>query len=101
MHEHNIIHGDSKYDNVMGDGLILFDSPPHPFEPFMKRDFSGPAPDPITQTLRPIKYYFIDFGLSREYWPGDTPYLKDAPWGGDWTGPEHQGPKTICATPTL
>ncbi|KAG6900305.1 hypothetical protein C0993_012737 [Termitomyces sp. T159_Od127] len=58
----------------MGDGLILFESPPHPDDFYMKRDFSGPAPDPTTRTLRPIKYYFIDFDLSHKYRAEDAPY---------------------------
>ncbi|KAG6900303.1 hypothetical protein C0993_012735 [Termitomyces sp. T159_Od127] len=92
-----ILISDSKCDNIMGDGLILFDSPPHPSQRIMKRDFSGRAPKPTTRTLRPIKYYFIDFDLSHKYREEDAPYLKDAPWGGDWTVPEHQGPNfTPC-----
>ncbi|KAG5349244.1 hypothetical protein E4T56_gene5917 [Termitomyces sp. T112] len=99
MHEHNTIHGDSKCDNIMGDGLMLFDSPPHPSERIMKRDFSDRAPRPTTRTLRPIKYYFIDFGLSHNYQGEDPPYLRPAPWGGDWTVPEHQGPNFAPCDP--
>lgn len=37
----------------------------------MKRDWSGEA-KPRTRTARPVKYYFIDFGLSKRYGDKDS-----------------------------
>lgn len=44
---------------------------------------------PFSRTLKPVKYYFIDFGLSKIYRPQDVPFLKQPPWGGDKSVPEH------------
>ncbi|KAG6910427.1 hypothetical protein DXG01_010782 [Tephrocybe rancida] len=89
MHENLVIHGDCKSDNIMADTLRLFDFPPHPVRPYMKRDFSGMMLEPASRTLKPVKYYLIDFGLSKIYRPEDAPFLEQPPWGGDRTVPEH------------
>ncbi|KAG5349874.1 hypothetical protein E4T56_gene8386 [Termitomyces sp. T112] len=89
MHENHIIHGDCKSDNIMADTAHLFHSPPHPWDNHMKRDFSGKVPKPNPRTLMPVKYHLIDFGLSEIYRPEDAPFLKQPPWGGDKTVPEH------------
>ncbi|KAG6901324.1 hypothetical protein C0995_013582 [Termitomyces sp. Mi166 len=89
VHENHIIHGDCKSDNIMADTAGLFDSPPHPSKTNMKRDFSGKLSKPISRTLKPVKYYLIDFGLSEIYRPEDAPFLKQPPWGGDKTVREH------------
>ncbi|KAG6918251.1 hypothetical protein DXG01_015625 [Tephrocybe rancida] len=99
MHENNIAHEyerwlifslrDCKYDNLMADSKHLFDCPPHPFNNFMRRDFKKPASIITSRTIKPVKYYLIDFDLSKEYPPGGPPRLEDPPWGGDRTVPEH------------
>ncbi|KAG5351585.1 hypothetical protein C0989_005741 [Termitomyces sp. Mn162] len=88
MHEHNIAHEDCKYNNIMADSQHLFDAPPHPFLTFMKRDFTGRPSIVASRTIKPVKYYLIDFDLSKEYPPG-APRLEEPPWGGDKTVPEH------------
>ncbi|KAG6910423.1 hypothetical protein DXG01_010778 [Tephrocybe rancida] len=92
MHENNVVHGDCKRDNIMADTLHLFNAPPHPVRSYMKRDFSGIISKPVPRTLRPVKYFLIDFDLSKVYRPEDAPFLRDPPWGGDSTVPEHQIP---------
>jgi hypothetical protein len=89
---------DCKYDNFMADASPLYDSPPHPFSNHMKRDFSGEAKHSSTRTRRPIKYYLVDFGLSRRYNPGDSeaPYLEPPGWGGDKTVPEFLASSNHC-----
>ncbi|KAG6863865.1 hypothetical protein C0993_010093 [Termitomyces sp. T159_Od127] len=76
----------------MADTTCLFESPPHPWERHMRRDFSRKVSKPIARTLKPVKYYLIDFGLSEIFQPKDTPPLKRPPWGGDKTVPEHLVP---------
>ncbi|KAG5353282.1 hypothetical protein C0989_008790 [Termitomyces sp. Mn162] len=88
MHEHNIAHEDCKYNNIMADSQHLFDSPPHPFRTFTKRDFAGRPSIVASRTIKPVKYYIIDFDLSKEYPPGAS-RLEEPPWGGDKTVPEH------------
>ena len=46
------------------------------------------AKEPYTRTLKPPKYYIIDFGMSRQYSPGDHHPTETAPDGGDRTVPE-------------
>ncbi|KAG5652091.1 hypothetical protein H0H81_006310 [Sphagnurus paluster] len=71
----------------MANTLSLFDSPPHPLKPRMKLDWSGTMTKPTSRTKRPVKYYFIDFDLSRMYEPEEH-RLETPPWGGDKTVPE-------------
>lgn len=80
----------------MADTACLFDSPPHPLERHMKRDFSGRASKPTPRTLKPVKYYIIDFGLSEIFRPEDAPPLKQPPWGGDKSVPEHLVSSVPC-----
>ena len=74
--------------NVMMDPTPLYPKPYHPIEYGRLRDFSdgGSFPsDPkhYTRTQRPVKYYFVDFGISRRYNPDDGPPLEDPIFGGD------------------
>ncbi|KAG6901306.1 hypothetical protein C0995_013876 [Termitomyces sp. Mi166 len=98
MHEHNIAHGDCKHNNIMADAHHLFDAPPHPFSRYMKRDFSKKASLVASPTSKPVKYYLIDFDLSKEYLPG-APRLEEPPWGGDRTVPEHLLPNAPPCDP--
>ncbi|KAH0586004.1 hypothetical protein H2248_007282 [Termitomyces sp. 'cryptogamus'] len=91
MHENNTIHGDCKHNNIMEDGLSLYTTPPHPFKHEMRRDFIDRTPKPVSRTIRPTKYYLIDFGLSYDFTGEDGPHLLQGPWGGYKNVPEHQG----------
>ncbi|KAG6820825.1 hypothetical protein H0H93_011119 [Arthromyces matolae] len=88
MHNHNAVHGDCKSDNIMADFGGSYDHPPHPMNWFRKRDFSGRPSPPISRTIKPIKYYFIDFDLSQIYGREDA-RLRTPPWGGIRSVPEH------------
>ncbi|KAG6871490.1 hypothetical protein C0995_004116 [Termitomyces sp. Mi166 len=88
MHENNIIHGDCKSDNIMAGTVSLFNVPPHPAQRFMRLDYRGRVSVSSSRTKKPVKYYLIDFGLSKVYRPEDAPYLRQPPWGGDKTVPE-------------
>lgn len=52
-----------------------------------KRDMSGTAKN-YTRTRKPVRYYFIDFGLSRRYNPAKGPPRSRPIWGADRTVPE-------------
>jgi len=69
------------------DATNLYLHPPHPVEPTTRRDFSGDVKH-TTRTRKPVKYYLIDFGLSRRYNPEDRPVLELPGWGGDKSVPE-------------
>jgi hypothetical protein len=74
--------------NIMMDATPLYPIPYHPCVTTMRRDYKGKAKYK-TRTQRPVKYYFIDFGLSRRYEPDVVP-LEDPIRGGDKTVPEFQ-----------
>ncbi len=64
----------------------------HPAKIDRNRNFKGAA-KVYTRTQRPPVYYFIDFGLSRQYTSRD---VTDEPLrGGDKTAPEHRS-KNRC-----
>jgi len=75
--------------NIMMDANTLFIDAFHPVDSIMKRDFSGYARYK-TRTERPVKYYFIDFGLSRRYDHSIAHPLEVPIWGGDKEVPEFQ-----------
>jgi hypothetical protein len=66
----------------------------HPVQINRRRDFRGRAKR-FTRTLRPTKYYLIDFGLSRRY---NSRNALDQPIrGGDKSAPEHRlGNGNLC-----
>ncbi|TFY71471.1 hypothetical protein EVG20_g1546 [Dentipellis fragilis] len=95
MHEHRIAHRDCCHDNVMMDATPMYPEPWHPIKLDMRRDWKGKARH-YTRTERPVKYYYIDFGLAQHYKPEHI-----QPWppftlpvhGGDKTAPENQEDK--------
>lgn len=67
----------------------LYVEPYHPVDSQIKRDFSGRVRH-YTRTQRAPKYYFIDFGLSRQYDPREDNPLEYPIFGGDKPVPEFQ-----------
>ncbi|KAH7101464.1 kinase-like domain-containing protein [Auriculariales sp. MPI-PUGE-AT-0066] len=69
MHDHHVAHRDASWGNIMMDGLHLYLEPPHPSrpawpatgEPRHARHVARYDADP---RKKPVRYYFIDFGLS-------------------------------------
>jgi hypothetical protein len=59
----------------------------HPIQINRRRDFRGRAKR-FTRTLRPTRYYLIDFGLSRRYSSRNA--LDQPIRGGDKSAPEHR-----------
>ncbi|KAF9462414.1 kinase-like domain-containing protein [Collybia nuda] len=66
MHSLNVAHNDIKFDNVMMNAMPLYDEPPHPVDPTMNKAYTHPL-EPRSRSLRPVKYYLIDFGEALPY----------------------------------
>ncbi|KNZ81213.1 hypothetical protein J132_02163 [Termitomyces sp. J132] len=98
MHNHNVAHGDCKWNNIMADLGSSYDHPPHPIDRFTRRDFRGHISAPLSRTTKPVKYYLIDFDLSKIYGKQDV-RLRMPPWGGDKTVPEHLVPNAPPCDP--
>ncbi|KAJ6471696.1 hypothetical protein DFH09DRAFT_1476477 [Mycena vulgaris] len=86
MHHHRVAHRDCNGYNIMMDGQHLFPHGFHPQYQDMKPD-KFETPTHYTRTQRPVKYYIIDFGLSRKFQEGEVPrtYIIE---GGDSSPPE-------------
>lgn len=72
----------------MMDFSPLYDDDVHPTARRFKRDWSGVARDPQTRTLRPVTYYYADFGHTQSYKADDGIPQKPVGYGGDKTVPE-------------
>ncbi|TFK74346.1 hypothetical protein BDN72DRAFT_789669 [Pluteus cervinus] len=89
IHRQNVAHRDISSENVMMEGDKLFPGSWHHI-------YTERAPNGrnlakfFTRTQRPSKYYFIDFGLSRQYDPSNDNPLEPRIIGGDKTVPEFQ-----------
>ena len=87
---------DCKSLNIMMDANRLYVDAFHPVHPLMRRDFSGFARYK-TRTQRPVRYFLIDFGLSRSY---DSKFhhqaLRTSYMGGDKEVPEFQNSSQPC-----
>lgn len=73
----------------------LFPNSYHPVKTNKSRDFRRPATH-LTREQRPPKYYFTDFGISRQYKPEERPPLEPIILGGDKSPPEHQSGLESC-----
>ncbi|KAF8200026.1 kinase-like domain-containing protein, partial [Mycena galopus ATCC 62051] len=99
MHHHHVAHRDCNSNNIMMDGAHLFPQGFHPQEQHLKPDFKSNAPY-YTRTRLPVKYYYIDFGLSRRYDPENRSPSEDIIFGGDKSPPEHVGRYACDPFPT-
>ena len=73
--------------NTMMDPRPLYPNMYHPLSIYRRRDGYGTAKRG-RRTKHPVKYYLIDFGLSRKYEPDDVSPLELPIFGGDKTVPE-------------
>ena len=77
--------------NIMMDARDMYPVMYHPQHPYKRLDFKRDAKY-YSRTRRPVKYYWIDFGLSSRYTGNDETEPLEVPiWGGDRTVPEFQG----------
>ncbi|KAI9059871.1 hypothetical protein FKP32DRAFT_1093163 [Trametes sanguinea] len=71
LHGHTVAHRDIAPQNVMMDGRSLY---PHGHHPVW-RDRSPDAIEdliPLARIDHPVKYYYVDFGLSVRFSPGES-----------------------------
>ncbi|KZT71753.1 hypothetical protein DAEQUDRAFT_687103 [Daedalea quercina L-15889] len=91
MHDNHVAHRDISILNVMVDAIPLFTGKLwHPRAPMYNRDFSRRAKH-YSRTERPVKYFYIDYGLSRKYDTADASPRELPIHGGDKSVPEFQG----------
>ncbi|KAK7448447.1 hypothetical protein VKT23_013709 [Stygiomarasmius scandens] len=96
LHSLHIAHNDIKHDNLMVDSTPLFKHLMHPTEPDQRYDWRGSA-SPKSLTRHPVKYYLIDFDLSKHYDPQAGPALEAPGYGGDRSVPEFKAhPQRPC-----
>ncbi|KIK56784.1 hypothetical protein GYMLUDRAFT_173826, partial [Collybiopsis luxurians FD-317 M1] len=86
IHSLNIAHNDAKTTNIMMDWLPLYPKPLHFLHPGQNMDWSGPS-KACNQTTSPVKYYFIDWDLSKEYDCSTSVHISSG-YGGDQLVPE-------------
>lgn len=80
---------DIKLNNIMMDYSPLYDYAIHPIDNTMKLDWSEKVGKPHSRTLRPVKYYLIDFGYTRNYQDDENRTPREpVGMGGDRTVPE-------------
>ncbi|KAN0140350.1 Protein kinase-like domain containing protein [Lactarius tabidus] len=87
MHHRNVAHRDCTADNIMLDSSKMYPNGFHPVKIDRNRNFKGTA-KAYTRTQRPPRYYFIDFGLSRQYPSRDA--IDEPLLGEDKSAPEHR-----------
>ncbi|KAJ7162164.1 hypothetical protein C8R46DRAFT_904157 [Mycena filopes] len=90
MHKHLIAHRDCAMQNIMMDGEPLFSEPWHPVVNYKSWDLSRYLRS-YTRTERPVKYYLVDFGISKRYTHEQCPPAELIHFGVDRTVPEFQG----------
>ena len=73
--------------NIMYDPSPMYPKLFHPASPYSSVDFKRSARH-TTRTASPVRYYLIDFGLSRQYNPDDGPPREHPILGGDKSVPE-------------
>ena len=87
------VSSDLQYANVMMEPIPLLSDVPHPTHPHRSYDFQRKVKQ-STRTKRPTKYYIIDFGLSRQFSPGEE-LIASLNIGGDRSVPEYQDPSRM------
>ncbi|KAF7315847.1 Protein kinase domain-containing protein [Mycena indigotica] len=101
MHKHDVAHRDAHCLNIMMDGARLFPHGFHPDHQHLKPDKYSDASH-TTRTWIPVKYYFVDFGISRRYASAQRegelwePIIRS----GDKSPPEHDGMVSADPFPT-
>ncbi|KAF8122885.1 kinase-like domain-containing protein [Boletus edulis] len=75
MHERNVAHRDCAAENILMDGTNLYKDGWHPMSTWLARDGRDNLCLSRKRFEVEIKYYFIDFGLSTQFSPGQRERL--------------------------
>ncbi|TCD66663.1 hypothetical protein EIP91_001081 [Steccherinum ochraceum] len=86
IHGQRVAHRDCSSMNIMMDGRPLFPNDHHPVHTNATLDSSRRSYH-LSRPDHPVKYYFIDFGMSSHFKQGESPYVLGAQ-GGDQDVPE-------------
>ncbi|KAJ7616852.1 hypothetical protein DFH06DRAFT_1012747 [Mycena polygramma] len=89
MHQNCIVDRDCGVANIVQDPTKLYPAGFHPVQPRWDPSFKKHS-RPITRTECWLRYYLIDFGLSRQYDPAYGLPFEDVILGGDKSPPEHR-----------
>ncbi|KAA1477314.1 hypothetical protein DENSPDRAFT_844530 [Dentipellis sp. KUC8613] len=95
LHERKIAHRDCCRPNIMMDASQMYPDLWHFVKTNMRKDWKGKAKH-YTRTERPVKYYYLDFGLSQRYQAESTSTwlpLALPVHGADKTAPENSDDK--------
>ncbi|KAH7890279.1 kinase-like domain-containing protein [Phlebopus sp. FC_14] len=71
MHQHNVAHRDCSAQNIMMDGYDLYPNGWHPMSPWLTPDGKAFVTPRKNRCDVNIRYFFIDFGLSTHFAPGE------------------------------
>ncbi|OJT09380.1 hypothetical protein TRAPUB_14162 [Trametes pubescens] len=74
LHDNGVAHRDCAYKNIMMDASAMFPQGFHPMKELSLPDISGSAPI-LHRVDVPIRYYFIDFGISSRFATNQGPTL--------------------------
>jgi serine/threonine protein kinase len=103
LHEQGVAHRDCKNDNIMFDAGPMFPEGWHPARESKNAAFTGDAPSITrTESTKPIKYYFIDFGIALRFQDSE-PHNARIIMSGDKSVPEFRsitGDETYDPFPT-
>ncbi|OSD07005.1 kinase-like protein [Trametes coccinea BRFM310] len=95
LHQQHVAHRDIMNFNFMMDPAPLVSEPYHPHMPTRSYDTRRKV-KVSTRTKHPVKYYLIDFGISRKY-PADCASPREDPiWGGIKKVPEFHKSNEPC-----
>ncbi|CAE6497419.1 unnamed protein product [Rhizoctonia solani] len=93
LHSHHIAHRDAQIANIMMDASLLYSEPFHPCDPHSSLD--GARRLKIKRRSEaPVRYYFIDFGLSSRF-----PSLEDRRLVTGVKGREQRASELLPAVP--
>ncbi|KAI0049758.1 hypothetical protein FA95DRAFT_1571003 [Auriscalpium vulgare] len=74
LHNQGVAHRDCAAANIMMDGRPLYPNGHHPLRRKYTPDAIFPA-NPLSRIDHPVRYYFIDFGISTRFRRGASPFV--------------------------
>ncbi|TFY54587.1 hypothetical protein EVG20_g9649 [Dentipellis fragilis] len=77
IHSQGVAHRDCASANIMMDATPLYPAGHHPVRRTFSVDGTYPL-SPLSRIDNPVRYYFIDFGISTRFAPGQSPLVTGA-----------------------